>query len=94
MMPIKQYTCGDSEKLSQESVFYWTMCYLMLAAWSVSFNLSTHVICHRSCMLQADSEKLRQAWIKAVQTSIATAYREKGDESEVSLKTNQTTTAL
>nr|XP_035970300.1 arf-GAP with coiled-coil, ANK repeat and PH domain-containing protein 2 isoform X2 [Halichoerus grypus] len=33
-------------------------------------------------MLQADSEKLRQAWIKAVQTSIATAYREKGDESE------------
>lgn len=35
-------------------------------------------------MLQADSEKLRQAWIKAVQTSIATAYREKGDESEVS----------
>lgn len=38
----------------------------------------------KSCMLQADSEKLRQAWIKAVQTSIATAYREKGDESEVS----------
>lgn len=35
-------------------------------------------------MLQADSEKLRQAWIKAVQTSIATAYREKGDEAEVS----------
>lgn len=43
-------------------------------------------------MLQADSEKLRQAWIKAVQTSIATAYREKGDESEVSLKINQTIT--
>ncbi|XP_037693840.1 arf-GAP with coiled-coil, ANK repeat and PH domain-containing protein 2 isoform X1 [Choloepus didactylus] len=36
----------------------------------------------KSCMLQADTEKLRQAWIKAVQTSIATAYREKGDESE------------
>ncbi|XP_074860059.1 arf-GAP with coiled-coil, ANK repeat and PH domain-containing protein 2 isoform X2 [Carettochelys insculpta] len=36
----------------------------------------------KSCILQADSEKLRQAWIKAVQTSIATAYREKGDESE------------
>lgn len=48
----------------------------------------------RSCMLQADSEKLRQAWIKAVQTSIATAYREKGDESEVSLKTNQTATTF
>ncbi|XP_056663410.1 arf-GAP with coiled-coil, ANK repeat and PH domain-containing protein 2 isoform X5 [Monodelphis domestica] len=36
----------------------------------------------KSCILQADSEKLRQAWIKAVQTSIATAYREKGDETE------------
>ncbi|XP_072264300.1 arf-GAP with coiled-coil, ANK repeat and PH domain-containing protein 2 isoform X2 [Pyxicephalus adspersus] len=38
----------------------------------------------KSCMLQADSEKLRQAWIKAVQTSIATAYREKSDEAEKS----------
>nr|XP_056708070.1 arf-GAP with coiled-coil, ANK repeat and PH domain-containing protein 2 [Euleptes europaea] len=36
----------------------------------------------KSCILQADSEKLRQAWIQAVQASIATAYREKGDESE------------
>ncbi|KAM8953919.1 arf-GAP with coiled-coil, ANK repeat and PH domain-containing protein 2 [Pelodytes ibericus] len=36
----------------------------------------------KSCMLQADSEKLRQAWIKAVQTSIATAYRETGEEAE------------
>ncbi|XP_075427225.1 arf-GAP with coiled-coil, ANK repeat and PH domain-containing protein 2 isoform X2 [Ascaphus truei] len=36
----------------------------------------------KSCMLQADSDRLRQAWIIAVQTSIATAYREKGDESE------------
>ncbi|XP_061095252.1 arf-GAP with coiled-coil, ANK repeat and PH domain-containing protein 2-like isoform X2 [Conger conger] len=36
----------------------------------------------KSCMLQADSEKLRQAWIKAVQTSIATAFREKGEEAE------------
>ncbi|XP_030630657.1 arf-GAP with coiled-coil, ANK repeat and PH domain-containing protein 2 [Chanos chanos] len=34
----------------------------------------------KSCMMQADSEKLRQAWIKAVQSSIATAYRENGDE--------------
>ena len=33
--------------------------------------------------MQADSEKLRQAWIKAVQNSIATAFREKGDEGEV-----------
>ncbi|MEE6484999.1 hypothetical protein FKM82_014129 [Ascaphus truei] len=30
----------------------------------------------KSCMLQADSEKLRQAWIQAVQASIASAYRE------------------
>ncbi|XP_077785718.1 arf-GAP with coiled-coil, ANK repeat and PH domain-containing protein 2 isoform X3 [Podarcis muralis] len=37
----------------------------------------------KSCILQADSEKLRQAWIKAVQASIATAYREKGDSPEV-----------
>ncbi|XP_062411349.1 arf-GAP with coiled-coil, ANK repeat and PH domain-containing protein 2-like isoform X2 [Sardina pilchardus] len=36
----------------------------------------------KSCMMQADSEKLRQAWIKAVQNSIATAFREKGDDGE------------
>uniref|UniRef100_A0A3P8RF41 Arf-GAP with coiled-coil, ANK repeat and PH domain-containing protein n=1 Tax=Astatotilapia calliptera TaxID=8154 RepID=A0A3P8RF41_ASTCA len=36
----------------------------------------------KSCMMQADSEKLRQAWIKAVQNSIATAFRDKGDDSE------------
>ncbi|XP_069753143.1 arf-GAP with coiled-coil, ANK repeat and PH domain-containing protein 2-like isoform X2 [Narcine bancroftii] len=35
----------------------------------------------KSCMLQADSEKIRQVWIKAVQTSIATAYKEKGEAS-------------
>ncbi|RLV82427.1 hypothetical protein DV515_00016659, partial [Chloebia gouldiae] len=33
----------------------------------------------KSCMLQADSEKLRQAWIQAVQASIACAYRESPD---------------
>uniref|UniRef100_A0A4W3H9U1 Arf-GAP with coiled-coil, ANK repeat and PH domain-containing protein n=1 Tax=Callorhinchus milii TaxID=7868 RepID=A0A4W3H9U1_CALMI len=33
---------------------------------------------NKSCMLQADSEKLRLAWIQAVQASIATAYRENG----------------
>lgn len=38
---------------------------------------------HRSCILQADSEKLRQAWIKAVQNSIATAFRDKGEDGEV-----------
>ncbi|XP_072245464.1 arf-GAP with coiled-coil, ANK repeat and PH domain-containing protein 2 isoform X1 [Leuresthes tenuis] len=36
----------------------------------------------KSCMMQADSEKLRQAWIKAVQNSIATAFRDKGDDVE------------
>uniref|UniRef100_A0A8C9VT51 Arf-GAP with coiled-coil, ANK repeat and PH domain-containing protein n=1 Tax=Scleropages formosus TaxID=113540 RepID=A0A8C9VT51_SCLFO len=36
----------------------------------------------KSCMMQADSEKLRQAWIKAVQSSIATAFREKGEDAE------------
>lgn len=30
-------------------------------------------------MLQADSEKLRQAWVHAVQASIASAYRESPD---------------
>ncbi|XP_070800996.1 arf-GAP with coiled-coil, ANK repeat and PH domain-containing protein 2 isoform X3 [Pituophis catenifer annectens] len=40
----------------------------------------------KSCILQADSEKLRQAWIQAVQTSIASAYREKGEEAEVEKK--------
>uniref|UniRef100_A0AAY4D602 Arf-GAP with coiled-coil, ANK repeat and PH domain-containing protein n=1 Tax=Denticeps clupeoides TaxID=299321 RepID=A0AAY4D602_9TELE len=30
----------------------------------------------KSCMLQAESEKLRQAWVQAVQASIASAYRE------------------
>ena len=41
----------------------------------------------RSCMMQADSEKLRQAWIKAVQDSIATAFRENGEEPVVSVET-------
>ncbi|KAI1882600.1 hypothetical protein AGOR_G00236550 [Albula goreensis] len=36
----------------------------------------------KSCMLQADSERLRQAWIKAVQSSIATAFREKGEDAQ------------
>lgn len=33
----------------------------------------------KSCMLQAESEKLRAAWIQAVQASIASAYRESPD---------------
>uniref|UniRef100_H3CE99 Arf-GAP with coiled-coil, ANK repeat and PH domain-containing protein n=1 Tax=Tetraodon nigroviridis TaxID=99883 RepID=H3CE99_TETNG len=36
----------------------------------------------KSCMLQAESEKQRQAWIQAVQASIASAYRESPDTSE------------
>uniref|UniRef100_A0A8C7NTT0 Arf-GAP with coiled-coil, ANK repeat and PH domain-containing protein n=1 Tax=Oncorhynchus mykiss TaxID=8022 RepID=A0A8C7NTT0_ONCMY len=34
---------------------------------------------NKSCMLQAESEKLRLAWIQAVQASIASAYRETTD---------------
>ncbi|KAL1007797.1 hypothetical protein UPYG_G00091710 [Umbra pygmaea] len=33
----------------------------------------------KSCMLQAESEKLRQSWIQAVQASIASAYKEISD---------------
>lgn len=40
-------------------------------------------------MMQADSEKLRQAWIKAVQNSIATAFRDKGDDAEVQNKNTE-----
>lgn len=40
--------------------------------------------------MQADSEKLRQAWIKAVQNSIATAFRDKGDDSGVKTEHTQT----
>lgn len=36
----------------------------------------------KSCMMQADSEKLRQAWIKAVQNSIATAFRDRAEDVE------------
>lgn len=43
-------------------------------------------------MLQADSEKLRQAWVQAVQASIASAYRESPDScySEVWPRTART----
>lgn len=52
-----------------------------------SFSWQLWCLCpRRSCMMQADSEKLRQAWIKAVQNSIATAFRDKGDNSEVKAK--------
>lgn len=33
----------------------------------------------KSCMLQAESEKLRQSWIQAVQASIASAYKDTAD---------------
>lgn len=35
--------------------------------------------------MQADSEKLKQAWIRAMQNSIATAFRDRSDDSEVTL---------
>ncbi|XP_046881194.1 arf-GAP with coiled-coil, ANK repeat and PH domain-containing protein 3 isoform X2 [Hypomesus transpacificus] len=37
----------------------------------------------KSCMLQAESEKLRQAWIQAVQASIASAYRNISDNCHI-----------
>uniref|UniRef100_A0A8C7XKT9 Arf-GAP with coiled-coil, ANK repeat and PH domain-containing protein n=1 Tax=Oryzias sinensis TaxID=183150 RepID=A0A8C7XKT9_9TELE len=48
----------------------------------------------KSCMMQADSEKLRQAWITAVQNSIATAFRDKGDDSELDRKSSTSTGSL
>ncbi|XP_075341643.1 arf-GAP with coiled-coil, ANK repeat and PH domain-containing protein 2-like isoform X2 [Odontesthes bonariensis] len=48
----------------------------------------------KSCMMQADSEKLRQAWIKAVQNSIATAFRDKGDDVELDRKSSTSTGSL
>ncbi|XP_077964428.1 arf-GAP with coiled-coil, ANK repeat and PH domain-containing protein 2 isoform X3 [Gasterosteus aculeatus] len=49
---------------------------------------------NRSCMMQADSEKLRQAWIKAVQNSIATAFRDKGDDGDLDRKSSTSTGSL
>uniref|UniRef100_A0A3P9NKE6 Arf-GAP with coiled-coil, ANK repeat and PH domain-containing protein n=1 Tax=Poecilia reticulata TaxID=8081 RepID=A0A3P9NKE6_POERE len=50
---------------------------------AANLSFKTHKqIFSQSCMMQADSEKLRQAWIKAVQNSIATAFRDKGDSGE------------
>ncbi|XP_062306632.1 arf-GAP with coiled-coil, ANK repeat and PH domain-containing protein 2-like isoform X6 [Osmerus eperlanus] len=48
----------------------------------------------KSCMMQADSEKLRQAWIKAVQNSIATAFREKGEDEKLDRKSSTSTGSL
>lgn len=39
-------------------------------------------------MLQAESEKLRQAWIQAVQASIASAYKDITDNYYIEVKTN------
>ncbi|XP_058616926.1 arf-GAP with coiled-coil, ANK repeat and PH domain-containing protein 2-like isoform X2 [Onychostoma macrolepis] len=48
----------------------------------------------KSCMMQADSEKLRQAWIKAVQNSIATAFRDKAEDAEMDRKSSTSTGSL
>lgn len=37
-------------------------------------------------MLQAESEKLRQAWIQAVQASIASAYKDITDNYYIEVK--------
>jgi Arf-GAP/coiled-coil/ANK repeat/PH domain-containing protein len=42
-------------------------------------------------MLQAESEKLRQAWIQAVQASIASAYREITDNYYIEVHTHRHT---
>lgn len=44
----------------------------------------------RSCMLQAESEKLRQAWIQAVQASIASAYKDIADNYYIEVGTKKT----
>ncbi|XP_055796874.1 arf-GAP with coiled-coil, ANK repeat and PH domain-containing protein 2-like isoform X3 [Salvelinus fontinalis] len=48
----------------------------------------------KSCIMQADSEKLRQAWIKAVQNSIATAFREQGEDAELDRRSSTSTGSL
>lgn len=45
-------------------------------------------------MLQAESEKLRQAWIQAVQASIASAYREITDNYYIEVRTHATVGGL
>uniref|UniRef100_A0A8C2WWA9 Arf-GAP with coiled-coil, ANK repeat and PH domain-containing protein n=1 Tax=Cyclopterus lumpus TaxID=8103 RepID=A0A8C2WWA9_CYCLU len=47
----------------------------------------------KSCMLQAESEKLRQAWIHAVQASIASAYRESPDTYYIEVRTASPSTS-
>lgn len=42
----------------------------------------------RNCMLQAESEKLRQAWIQAVQASIASAYKDITDNYYIEVRTH------
>ncbi|KAK3561999.1 hypothetical protein QTP86_023355, partial [Hemibagrus guttatus] len=48
----------------------------------------------KSCMMQADSEKLKQAWIRAMQNSIATAFRDRSDDSELDRKSSPSTGSL
>lgn len=48
----------------------------------------------RSCMLQAESEKLRQAWIQAVQASIASAYKDIADNYYIEVKTFAYTSSI
>lgn len=55
---------------------------------NVLWLLPPHPCFSRSCMLQADSEKLRQAWIQAVQASIASAYRESPDSYYIEVREN------
>ncbi|XP_064415428.1 arf-GAP with coiled-coil, ANK repeat and PH domain-containing protein 2 isoform X2 [Latimeria chalumnae] len=49
---------------------------------------------HKSCMLQADSESLRHAWVQAVQSSIDTAYRERSDLEPPEMKRSSSAASL
>ncbi|XP_051962735.1 BAR_ACAPs and ArfGap_ACAP domain-containing protein isoform X1 [Xyrauchen texanus] len=44
----------------------------------------------KSCVLQADSEELKSAWINAVQGSIDIAYRDQGTDQNAPVKQNST----
>ncbi|XP_046713364.1 arf-GAP with coiled-coil, ANK repeat and PH domain-containing protein 2-like isoform X2 [Silurus meridionalis] len=48
----------------------------------------------KSCMMQADSEKLKQAWIRAMQNSIATAFRDRSDSEKLDRKSSPSTGSL
>uniref|UniRef100_A0A8C5EI73 Arf-GAP with coiled-coil, ANK repeat and PH domain-containing protein n=1 Tax=Gouania willdenowi TaxID=441366 RepID=A0A8C5EI73_GOUWI len=75
--------CSGGPNLTLESCFGSFIVFIDSVMYKNQFKLEKCYmrvrVCYRSCMLQAESEKLRQAWIQAVQASIASAYRESPD---------------